>query len=51
MYTCEVNTINAVLQYLSTKPFTEVEGLINALKAGTVEKVDEKEAPEIITEA
>ena len=55
MYQCEANTINGVLQYLSTKPYMEVEALVQALRAGKMIDEDaaktEDKAPEIITEA
>ena len=38
MYQCETNTINGVLQYLSTKPYMEVESLVAAIRAGKMIK-------------
>jgi hypothetical protein len=49
MYQLSEETLNAVLQYLGSKPYTEVAGLIAAIqKAEKVEekKKDDKEALE-----
>lgn len=48
MFQVEVNTINQVLQYLSSRPYAEVAGLINAIQAGqeVEEKVEEGKSNE-----